>query len=51
VVIANSGRPVARIVPVEPLQAPRRPGSARGLGRVHDDFDAPMPDDFLAALD
>jgi prevent-host-death family protein len=51
VVIAKSGRPVARIVPVEPLQAPRRPGSARGLGRVHDNFDAPRPDDFLAALD
>jgi prevent-host-death family protein len=50
VVIAKAGKPVARIVPAEPPQALRRPGSARGLGRVRDDFDTPMPDDFLAAL-
>ena len=50
VVIAKAGRPVARLVPVEPAAEPRRPGSARGLGRVADDFDAPMPDEFLAAF-
>lgn len=32
-VIAKAGRPVARLVPVEPPTAPRQPGSARGLGR------------------
>ena len=50
VVIAKAGKPVARLVPVEPAAEPRRPGSARGLGRVGDDFDAPMPDEFLAAF-
>ena len=50
VVIARAGKPVARLVPVEPLVEPRRPGSARGLGRVGEDFDAPMPDEFLAAF-
>ena len=50
VVIAKAGKPVARLVPVEPPAEPRRPGSARGLGRVADDFDAPMPDEFLAAF-
>ena len=50
VVIAKAGKPVARLVPVEPVAEPRCPGSARGLGRVGDDFDAPMPDEFLAAF-
>jgi prevent-host-death family protein len=50
IVIARSGKPVARLVPVQPAALPRRPGSARGLGRVADDFDAPMPDEFLAAF-
>ena len=50
VVIARAGKPVARLVPVEPLVEPRRPGSARGLGRVAEDFDAPMPDEFLVAF-
>jgi prevent-host-death family protein len=50
VVIAKAGRPVARLVPAEPAPVPRRPGSARGLGRIADDFDAPMPDEFLAAF-
>jgi len=48
VVIAKAGKPVARLVPMEPVAEPRRPGSARGLGRVADDFDAPMPEGFLA---
>lgn len=47
IVIAKSGVPVARLVPIAPSRAPRQPGSARGLGRVHNDFDAPMPEDFL----
>ena len=50
VVIAKAGKPVARLVPVEPAAEPRRPGSARGLGRVAEDFDAPMPDEFPAAF-
>jgi prevent-host-death family protein len=50
VVIAKAGKPVARLVPMEPAAEPRRPGSARGLGRVADDFDAPMAEEFLAAF-
>jgi prevent-host-death family protein len=44
VVITRSGRPVARLVPVPASEpdADREPGSARGLFRVPDDFDAPL---------
>ena len=47
ITIAKAGNPVARLVPIEQPRAPRKPGSARGLGNAHDDFDAPMPDEFL----
>ena len=50
VIIARAGKPVARLVPMERAPAPRRPGSARGLGRVGEDFDAPMPEEFLASF-
>ncbi len=49
VTIARSGVPVARLVAVEPK--PKRPlGFARGEVWVADDFDAPLPDDLLAAF-
>ena len=47
IVIARSGRPVARLVPYA-ATAPRRTfGRMRGKIRVADDFDAPLPDDVL----
>ena len=48
VIIARAGEPVARLGPVEKeRKSPRSPGSARGLVRIADDFDAPLPDDIL----
>jgi len=43
VIIAKNGEPVARLVPVARAEA-RRPGTARGLVRMGEDFDAPLPD-------
>ena len=44
VIITCEGQPVARLLP--PLDAPsdRVPGSAKGLFKVPDDFDAPLED-------
>ncbi len=44
VVIANAGRPVARLVPYEPpVRAIAPPGSLAGLGfSIGPDFDAPL---------
>ena len=47
IVIARSGRPVARLVPLEDAPEDRVPGSAEGLFAVPDDFDAHLPDDLL----
>jgi len=44
VVLAEGGRVVAKIVPVPPSVARRRFGSARGLIRIHEDFDSPVDD-------
>jgi prevent-host-death family protein len=49
VTIARSGVPVARLVAVEPEK--KRPlGFARGQVWIADDFDAPLPDDLMAAF-
>jgi prevent-host-death family protein len=47
IIIARSGRPVARLVPLEGQEKPRVFGRMRGKIRIADDFDAPLPDDIL----
>lgn len=45
VVIARDHRPLVRLVPVAPSDAPRVPGTGKGrLVRIAEDFDAPLPD-------
>jgi prevent-host-death family protein len=46
IVIARAGHPVARLVPVSPLE-PRRPGLAKG--RLTDAFFEPLPQEELDA--
>ena len=47
VIVAKSGKPVARLVPFEkPLQN-RKPGSAKGKLIISEDFDSPLPEDIL----
>ena len=46
IVITEAGEPVARIV-AERSRKPREPGSAKGQIVIHDNFDAPLPDDLL----
>ncbi len=51
IIIAESGRPVARLVPVDQPSAQRVPGSAAGQIVIADDFDAPLPDSVLRAFE
>jgi prevent-host-death family protein len=47
VIVAKSGKPVAKIVPIENPTQNRKPGSAKGKLTISDDFDAPLPDEIL----
>lgn len=48
IVIARSGRPVARLVPY--TAAPRKPGRLKGKIRIGPDFDAPLPEEIARAF-
>ncbi len=50
VVVAKAGKPVVRLVPVEPPKRRRQPGSARGLFTISEDFDAPLPEEMEKAF-
>jgi prevent-host-death family protein len=45
IVIADAGRPVARLVPLATPTGPRRLGGDEQNVWIADDFDAPLPDD------
>ncbi|AGA32214.1 prevent-host-death family protein [Thioalkalivibrio nitratireducens DSM 14787] len=47
IILAKSGRPYARLVPLESAPPQRQPG--RVEGRVEDAFFDPLPEDELAA--
>ena len=49
IVIAKSGRPVARLVPVGQRHEPRTPGGWRGKVRIAEDFDT-LPEEIAAAF-
>jgi prevent-host-death family protein len=51
IIIARAGTPAARLVPIEPPAAHRRPGTAAERVVVADDFDAPLPDNVVNTLE
>ena len=51
IVIAKAGKPAARLVPMERVKVPRRFGGLKGKVRIAEDFDAPLPDDVIAAFE
>jgi prevent-host-death family protein len=49
IIISKAGKPVARLVPVEPAKPEKRkPGLYKGKAWIADDFDDPLPDDILS---
>jgi prevent-host-death family protein len=50
VVIARAGRPIARLVPVQPKKSPFPLGIDEGAFEVPEDFDDPLPPELLAAF-
>jgi len=51
VIIARYGEPVARLVPFQKKNTPRKPGSAKGKFTVPHDFFEPLPDDIIDAFE
>jgi len=51
VIIAKAGKPIARLVPLGRPPTKRRLGLFKGQLNVPDDFDAPLPEDVLAAFE
>ncbi|WP_332875815.1 type II toxin-antitoxin system Phd/YefM family antitoxin [Massilia sp. S19_KUP03_FR1] len=51
IMIAKAGKPAAMLVPVPAKRPARTPGAMKGKIRIADDFDAPLPDDVLAAFE
>jgi prevent-host-death family protein len=50
VIVAKSGKPVARFVSYAPKGTMRRPGSMRGKIRIKKNFDEPLPKELLASF-
>jgi prevent-host-death family protein len=51
IVIAKSGKPVARLIPFSIKTTQRIPGSAIGEVLISPDFNAPLPDDLLESFE
>ena len=51
IVVAKAGKPVAKLVPLARPRKPRVPGRGRGTLTMSEDFDAPLPDDILDAIE
>ena len=51
VVIAKSGKPLARLIPFEQPKQKRTAGRDQGLFTVPDGFDAPLPPDVMRTFE
>lgn len=51
IIIAKSGKPMARLGPLVQPQKKRRLGVLAGKLRVPEDFDAPLPDEVIEAFE
>ncbi len=51
ILIAKAGKPYARLVPLARPPVDRQPGGWQGALWLGPDFDAPLPDDLLAAME
>jgi prevent-host-death family protein len=51
VVISKSGKPVARLIPWDREKKKRIPGRDKGIMRIPDDFDAPLPPEVLDSFE
>lgn len=51
IVISKSGKPKARLVPLDDVRPLREPGKGRGAWTVREDFDDPLPKDLVSLFE
>jgi prevent-host-death family protein len=51
ILIARAGKPIARLVPVNASRGARALGMDRGRVAIAADFDAPLPEEIVAAFE
>lgn len=51
IIIARSGKPVARLGPLRQRSAPRQPGGWQGRVYISEDFDEPLPPEILSSFE
>lgn len=51
VIVAKAGKPIAKIVAYGSKPARRAPGHAKGKVKIFDNFDDPLPKDFMRAFE
>ncbi len=51
IIIAKSGKPVAKLVPIFKEKPKRRLGILKGKIKIANDFDAPLPEDILDSFE
>ncbi len=51
IIIAKSGKPMAKLTGISPAKPIRKPGFLKGKIKIADDFDAPLPEDLLDAFE
>jgi len=51
IIIAKSGKPIARLCPLAARPSKRKLGALEGKLRIPDDFDAPLPNWLLDAFE
>ena len=51
ILISKAGKPMAKLTPLSKPQVNRVPGLDKGVIEIPDDFDAPLPDDWLNAFE
>ncbi|OGV38537.1 MAG: antitoxin [Legionellales bacterium RIFCSPHIGHO2_12_FULL_42_9] len=51
VIISKAGTPILKLVPLAVARPKRVPGALKGKISIADDFDAPLPQDFLDSFE
>lgn len=51
IVIAKAGKPLARLVSLEAVHVPRRPGAWKGRMWIEEEFDDPLPEEVRRAFE